>query len=100
MKSLKPIGLLLVVMIILAAFGAYAEWSGLLKNDSPTPASGTQTPLPIAEVAEAAATDLPATLPPTPPAEESCLTCHTDQEALQAMAQEEEAAESLSSGEG
>jgi len=43
--------------------------------------------------------------PPTPmssdvPNDESCITCHTDEETLKALATEEETAESLSEGEG
>jgi hypothetical protein len=43
--------------------------------------------------------------PPTPaisdlPDDQSCITCHTDEETLKALATEEEAAESLSEGEG
>jgi hypothetical protein len=45
-------------------------------------------------------------LPPPAPAssdlpdDQSCITCHTDEETLKALATEEEAAESLSEGEG
>ena len=43
--------------------------------------------------------------PPTPmssdlPDDQSCITCHTDEETLKALATEEETAESLSEGEG
>ena len=34
------------------------------------------------------------------PDDQSCITCHTDEEALKALATEEEVAESLSEGEG
>jgi mono/diheme cytochrome c family protein len=89
------------VTLVLAGIGAYAEQTGFLNRSAPTAQpTGTVPLLPTDRIAETAPTASLAAATPTGESEESCVTCHTDQAILQAMAQDEPAAESLSSGEG
>lgn len=89
-----------VTMLILLAAGVVAACGA---TPAPTP-----LPLPTDEAGEVAVMPPPTpTVPatPTPPPaimapNDSCETCHTNQEMLIATADEEEVVESLSEGEG
>jgi hypothetical protein len=71
-------------------------------TDAPTdPPAPTEAPTEVPT--EPPPTDTPApTETPTPEVvdDSACITCHTDEETLKALAEEPEAAESLSEGEG
>jgi hypothetical protein len=73
-------------------------------TEPPTPTDApTEPPTPTEAPTEPPPTDMPApTDTPTPEVvdDSACIACHTDEEALKAVAEEPEETESLSEGEG
>jgi hypothetical protein len=115
------LGLLLLTVLLLSGCGdtatatpeatAIAMEPTSAPTEAPAPTSApTEPPSPTATPTELPPTDTPAptdtpfpTDTPTPEAvdDTACIACHTDQETLQAVAEEpEEEGESLSEGEG
>lgn len=100
------LGVLLLAALLLAACGGAA-------TPAPTPVPPTATPVPPTQTPEPSPTLAPTETPePEPTATEAptaaavsvdstnCVTCHTSEETLQALAVEEAPAEALSEGEG
>jgi hypothetical protein len=101
--------LLFAALILLSACGAaeptrVAVEPTTAATEPPAPASvPTEPPAPTGAPTEPPPTDTPApTDTPTPEVvdDSACIACHTDEEALKAVAEELEEAESLSEGEG
>ena len=119
-KTMAAVGLLLLAALILLSACGGAEPTTVAvepttaATERPAPTSvpteppaptdtPTEPPAPTEAPTEPPPTDTPApTDTPTPEVvdDSACISCHTDEETLKALAEEPEAAETLSEGEG
>jgi outer membrane biosynthesis protein TonB len=113
-QAMASLGLLLLIaLILLSACGAdepttIAVEATAAPTEPPAPTSvATQPPAPTDTPTEPPAptevpTEPPTTNTPTPEVvdDSACIACHTDEEALKAVAEEPAEVESLSEGEG
>jgi hypothetical protein len=102
-KAVAGLSLLLLASLLLSGCGDAPAIAAVKPTATLYPPPPTDIPPPPpGPTPEALDFPLP---PPTPaesdvPDDQSCITCHTDEETLKALATEEETAESLSEGEG
>jgi hypothetical protein len=102
LSVLAAIGLLVVGVIVVACGGSPAQPTEPETRASPVPQPTNET-APTNTAVPPVPTDVPPTDIPEPtalPSAENCITCHTDEKVLQAMAVEEEVVSSETSGEG
>jgi hypothetical protein len=100
---LAVVGLLLLTALVLSSCAEPAAIAAVPPTATVYAPPPTETP-PLPPEPTPAALDFPLVAPSQEPVEsvndQTCVGCHTDEETLKAVAEEEEVAEELSEGEG
>ena len=99
-KTMAAVALLLLGRLIAGCSGDDAGDTTLAQSTTVAETTTTQPPTTTTAAPTTTATTAAPTTTTEPPAQDGCVTCHTDAATLQALAMEPVATEHLSEGEG